>query len=98
MAISNGDAISLRGLERSARMLMGGVAITAAFIGLTYKAGWISSAPDYDRQSWYLVSEHDGFTLTSRLEDEASCRKKEKAPAVCRSGSSLMDQAGFGSR
>jgi hypothetical protein len=91
MAITNRSATGLPGFERTARICMSGVAIIAAFIGLSFKAGLISKAPVYDRQSWYLVSERAGYVVTSEVDDEAACRKREKSDAICRSGSSLAD-------
>ena len=92
MAMTTRSAPSLRSLERTARLLMSGMAVLAAMIGLSFKAGLISTVPIYDRQSWYLVAEHAGYVVTSQVDDEAACRKREHAGAVCRSGSSLADQ------
>lgn len=92
MAILNRYAASLRSVERAARMCMGTAALLGATLGLCFKFGLVSTAPDYERQSWYLVMERGGFTVISVLEDEATCRKRESADAVCRSGSSLADR------
>ena len=92
MAIQSRSASSLHTFEYRARIWMSGVAIVAAFFGLSFKAGLISTAQVYDRQSWYLVSEHAGFIVTSVVDDEAACRKRETADAVCHRGSSLADR------
>lgn len=86
MSIRDAKAAALHGLERRARWLMGAVATGAAIIGLAFQGGLLSMAPQYDAQSWYLVSEHGGFIVTSVAPDEAACRKREKAPAACYSG------------
>ena len=80
-----------RRLERRARFVMGALALAAVVLGLTFKAGLVSNMPSYDRQSWYLVSEHHGFVVSSQVDDEAACRKRASASAVCRSGQSLLD-------
>ncbi|MBC7414531.1 MAG: hypothetical protein H7327_06315 [Herminiimonas sp.] len=81
-------------LERRARFIMGAAALVAVVLGLTFKTGLVSTMATYERQSWYLVSEHDGFVVSSQVDDEAACRKRESAAAVCRSGESLVDQHG----
>jgi hypothetical protein len=83
---------TVRNVERSARLMMGGVAITAAVVGVSFKAGLISTAPDYDRQSWYLVTIHAGFAVTNRVDSEADCRKQENSASVCHSGTAMMNQ------
>ncbi len=92
MALTSRSAPALQTFERTARVWMGGVAVVAAMVGIGFNAGLISTVPVYDRQSWYLVSEHAGFIVTSRVDDEEACRKREKSDAICRSGSSLADQ------
>ena len=92
MALLNRNVCRVLSLERGARLVMGGVAVTAAMLGLMLESGLVSTVPQYDRQSWYLVTGHAGFTITRELADEAVCRKREGADSVCRSGSSMMDQ------
>ena len=91
MAVPGRAMGNLHRLERGARIALGGVAISAAVIGLLFKSELLSTSPTYDRQSWYLVTEHAGFIVTSRLDDEAACRKLEKPASFCRSGSSLQE-------
>jgi uncharacterized protein involved in exopolysaccharide biosynthesis len=91
MAMTKRSTHGMQGFERTARLWMSGVAIMAAFIGLSFKTGLISTTPVYERQSWYLVSERSGYVVTSEVDDEAACRRRERADAVCRSGSSLAD-------
>lgn len=86
----------LQGLERGARRLMSVVATSVAITGLAFEAGLLSMAPQYERQSWYLVSEHAGFVVTSVVDDEAACRKREKAPAVCYSGGNMQARPASG--
>lgn len=85
-------------LERRARFVMGTAALAAVVLGLTFKTGLVSTMPSYERQSWYLVSEHNGFVVSSQVDDEAACRKRASASVVCRSGQSLLDQHRPGSR
>lgn len=77
-------------IERRARFVMGAAALVAVVLGLTFKTGLVSTMPSYERQSWYLVSQHEGFIVSSRVDDETSCRKQENASSVCRSGESLL--------
>lgn len=92
MALLNRNNLGAFNLERSARLVMGGVAVTAAIFGVMLESGVVSRAPTYERQSWYLVTSHTGFTVTSELEDESACRKREEPGSVCRSGSSMVDE------
>ena len=85
-------------LERRARFVMGAAALVAIVLALTFKTGLVSTMPTYERQSWYLVSEHRGFIVSSQVDDEAACRKRASASAVCRSGQSLLDQHRPGTR
>ena len=78
--------------ERRARFVMGFAALVAVMLGLTLKTGLVSTMPSYERQSWYLVSEHGGFVVSTQVDDEAVCRKRASASTVCRSGQSLLDQ------
>ena len=78
-------------LERRARFVMGSVALVAVVMGLTFKTGLVSTMPTYERQSWYLVSEHHGFVVSSQVNDEAACRKRQRGTDVCRSGQSMLD-------
>lgn len=80
-------------LERRARFVMGLAALVAVVLGLTFKYGLVSTKPTYERQSWYLVSDHHGFVISRRVDDEAACRKRSSALAVCHSGQSLLDQS-----
>ena len=91
MAILNRALSTSRSIERQARLVMGSLAILAALLGLSLKADLIRSAPDYDRQSWYLVSQHQGFMVTTLTNDEAACRKRQAPDATCHSGSSMAD-------
>lgn len=84
--------IALAQFEHRARTWMSGVAVVGAAICLCFRAGLLSTSPVYERQSWYLVSEHAGFIVTSEADDEAACRKRETMEAVCHSGSSLADR------
>ncbi len=85
-------------LERRARFIMGSAALVAVVLGLTFKTGLVSTMPTYERLSWYLVSEHNGFMVSSQVDDEAACRKRASTSAVCRSGASLLDQHRSGQR
>lgn len=96
MSILDAKVGDLQALERSARRCMVAVATGAAIIGLAFQAGLLSMAPRYEAQSWYLVSNHAGFVVTSVVEDEAACRKLEKAPAACYSGRSMQSGPGIG--
>ena len=96
MMIPGAKSADLRGLERSARHFMCGVATVAAITGLSFQAGLLGMVPQYERQSWYLVSEHAGFTVTSVVSDEATCRKREEPSRVCYSGVSMQAEP-FGS-
>lgn len=93
------QVFNIRSLERGARFFMGVVAAMAVLVLITFKTGLIKTSADYDRQSWYLVTEREGYTITSQLADEAACRQREEmlaaksAGSVCRSGASLADQA-----
>ena len=92
MTVLGAKIKDLQVFERGARRLMTVVATGAAITGLAFEVGFLSMAPQYDRQSWYLVSEHAGFVVTSVVDDEAACRKREKAPAVCHSGGSMQSR------
>ncbi|MBC7514331.1 MAG: hypothetical protein H7234_07845 [Herminiimonas sp.] len=96
MTILGAKFADLQGLERGVRWLMCVVATGAAITGLAFEAGLLSMAPQYERQSWYLVSEHAGFIVTSVADDEAACRKREKAPAVCYSGGAMQARPASG--
>ena len=96
MAILGAKMKNFQDLERGARRLMTVLATGAAITGLAFEAGLLRTAPQYDRQSWYLVSEHAGFVVTSVADDEAACRKREKAPAVCHSGGSMQSRPASG--
>lgn len=96
MMIPGAKLADLRGLERSARRFMCGVATVAASTGLAFHADLLGVTPQYERQSWYLVSEHAGFTVTSVAPDEAACRKREEPSRVCHSGISMQAEP-FGS-
>ena len=86
-------SIDLQGLERTARRFMCGVASVAAITGLSFHAGLLSMAPQYDRQSWYLVSEHAGVVVTRVEPDEAACRKRQEGVAACHSGAAMQSRA-----
>jgi hypothetical protein len=86
-------AVSIGMLERRARYLMGAVAIAAAAVLMAFKMGWISTAPSYKENAWYLVGGNASFVITSEYADEADCRSKETASAVCRPGKVLMEEA-----
>ena len=85
-------------VERRARFVMGSAALVAVVLGLTLKTGLVSTMPTYERLSWYLVSEHNGFVVSSQVDDEAACRKRASASVACRSGQSLLDQHRPGNR
>lgn len=78
--------------ERRARFVVGTSALVAVVFCLTFKTGLVSTMPSYERQSWYLVRVHDGFVVSSQVDDEVACRKRASALAVCRSGQSLLDE------
>lgn len=86
-------AVSIGMLERRARYLMGIVAVIAAVVLAAFEMGWISTAPSYKENAWYLVGGNDSFVITSEYTDEAGCRRKETASSVCRSGKALMEDA-----
>lgn len=86
-------AVTLSGLERRARYLMGAIAIVAAAGMAAFKLGWISTAPSYKENSWYLVGGSRNVVITSEYVDEAACREKESTSSVCRSGKALMKEA-----
>lgn len=84
-------AASIGMLERRARYLMGIVAVIAAVGLAAFEMGWISTAPSYKENAWYLVGGNDSFVITSEYADEAECRRKETASSVCRPGKALME-------
>lgn len=90
MAALNRSILNLHCIERGARLLMGGIAFGAAIVSLTFKAGWVSASASYDRQSWYLVTEYDGYMITDQVDDEVACRKLEHLSSACYSGASMM--------
>ena len=98
MSILDAKVMSLQGFERGARRLMGAAAAGAAIVGLAFHGGLLSMMPQYDAQSWYLVSEHAGFVVTSVVADEAACRKLEKASAACYSGRRMQSRPAVGRR
>lgn len=79
-------------IERRARYVMGMGSVVVVLSAMAFKSGLISTAPTYDFRSWYLVSEHTGFLVTSVYADEAQCRSNQKPSSVCRSGKSLIDE------
>ena len=81
-----------RHLERRARFVMGSAALVGVVLGLVFKTGLVSTMPTYERQSWYLISEHNGFVVSSLVDDEAVCRKRASESTICRSGQNLLDQ------
>lgn len=91
MAINDRNFKRLCSVERRARFGFGCVAIVVAAMGLCFKTGLVDTRASYDRQSWYLVTEHDGFMVTSQVKDERSCRQLETISTGCRSGKSLME-------
>lgn len=75
---------------------MGGLAVIGMLGLAAFELGWIATAPSYKEDAWYLVSGNASFVVTSEYADENSCRREEKASAVCRSGKALMDAASRG--
>jgi hypothetical protein len=92
MAMNDRNFKTLCCVERRARFGFGCVAIAVAVMGLCLKTGLVDTRASYDRQSWYLVTEHDGFMVTSQVEDERSCRLQETTGSGCRSGKSLIEK------
>lgn len=86
-------AVSLELLERRARFLMGAVAIGGVAILAAFKMGWITTAPSYNENAWYLVGGTASFVITSEHADEATCRRQESGASVCRPGKALIDEA-----
>lgn len=89
-------ALSVAQLERRARYVMGVVAVVGAAGLAAGKLGWISTAPVYQHGAWYLVGGNEDFVITSEYADEATCRQKESATSVCRSGKALIEQEARG--
>lgn len=92
MAILKRPGVNLREWEQRARWMMCVAAVMAGGAGLAFKTGLVSSAPVYDRLSWYSVSESIGLIVTRHFDDEISCRKQETPQAACHSGSDLSRQ------
>jgi hypothetical protein len=92
MAILKRRTVTLWDIERAARRFMMAVAAAAAMVGLSCHAGLISADANYERQAWYLMTEHDGFMVTTRFDNEAACRPLASPTAACSSGASLMDR------
>ena len=86
-------AVSIVMLERRARYLMGAVAVLAIAGLAAFELGWISTAPSYKENAWYLVGGNADFIVTTEYADEAACRSKESTSAVCRPGKALLDDA-----
>lgn len=86
-------AVSIGMLERRARLVMGVIALIAAAGLAAFEMGWISTAPSYKEDAWYLVGGNADFVVTSEYADEATCRQKENASSVCRSGRTLLEKA-----
>lgn len=84
--------MNLENIERLARYVMGSVALVAGMAAVLVTTGLIGTAPSYERDAWYLISEHDGFVVTRLVSDEATCRKREQRSKVCRSGKTLIEQ------
>lgn len=80
-------------VERYARYGMSIVAIVAVAAGLGLRFGWISKAPFYHHDHWYLESSHSSFVIISEYDNEAECRKHEKPFTTCRSGKAMSDEA-----
>ncbi|MDB5763646.1 MAG: hypothetical protein JWQ21_2641 [Herminiimonas sp.] len=84
---------SLLTFERRARYLMSFIALLMIVALVLFKTGLVSTAPSYNAQAWYSVSDHAGFVITTEYADEAACRSS--APSiVCRSGKYLTAAAG----
>ncbi|TCS32761.1 hypothetical protein EDC30_12033 [Paucimonas lemoignei] len=86
-------AVSIGMLERRARYVMSAVALVAVAGLAAFKLGWITTAPSYKEDAWYLVRGNTNFVITSEYADEATCRQKESASSVCRSGKALLKEA-----
>lgn len=86
-------AVSIGRLERRARYVMGAVALIGAAGLAAFEMGWISTAPSYNENAWYLVGGNANFVITSEYADEATCRQKQSASSVCRSGKALLEEA-----
>jgi hypothetical protein len=87
-------AISMTLLERRARYVMSVVAFIALAGWASWEMGWITTAPSYKEEAWYLVGGSTSFVITSEYADEASCRRNENAASVCQPGKVLIQQAG----
>lgn len=85
--------IGIGKLERRARYAMGAVAVVSVFGLAAFELGWITSAPSYRHDAWYLVGGNASIVITSEYADEAACRRAESGAAVCRPGRVLMQEA-----
>jgi hypothetical protein len=72
---------------------MTAVAVIAIAGLAAFKMGWISTAPSYKENAWYLIGGSANFVITSEYTDEAACRRKESTSSVCRPGKALMEEA-----
>lgn len=78
--------------ERVARYFMSAVALLAVLGLLACKWGWITEAPSYKSDAWYLARDNAGVIIATEYADEASCRRNEKTSLVCRSGKALTER------
>jgi hypothetical protein len=85
-------AISINTVERSARYVMGAVCLLGVLVWAAFKLGWITTAPSYKNDAWYLVGGNSDFVITSEYADETACRRNENSSAICRSGKVLLEQ------
>ena len=82
---------TLSTLQRSARYLMGVIAILSVIAVILYKTGLVATEPTYDEQTWDSLSNNAGFVISTEHGDEAACRSAEKLPSIiCHSGKSLI--------
>lgn len=84
---------SLLKFEQRARYVMAVMAIIGVIAALCLRAGLISKTPFYHDNYWYLENHHANFVIISEYQNEAECRRHEKAFLSCRSGQALIEEA-----
>jgi len=85
--------ISIAVIERRARFGMSIVSVVLVLGLIAYYAGLISHQASYKPDHWYQSSDHGSYIVMREFQDESLCRKAEGAPAGCRSGKALTEQA-----
>ena len=85
--------ISIRVIERRARVGMSIVSVVLILGLIAFKAGLITQQTGYKPDRWYQASDHGGYVVVREFSDESLCRKEEDPAVGCRSGKAMAEKS-----